>query len=66
MDYKEMYLKMMRASEQAIRILVDAPSLPFGAELIFVQTRQQNSGNTLCITGIICEAWTGKSRTKPA
>ena len=24
MDYKEMYLKMMRASEQAIRILVEA------------------------------------------
>ncbi len=24
MDYKEMYLKMMRASEQAIRILVKA------------------------------------------
>lgn len=29
MDYKEMYLKMMRASEQAIRILVEAPSLQF-------------------------------------
>lgn len=24
MDYKEMYLKMVRASEQAIRILVEA------------------------------------------
>ena len=24
MDYKEMYLKMMRATEKAIRILVDA------------------------------------------
>ena len=36
------------------------------SELIFVQTRQQNSGNTLCITGIICEAWAGKSRSKPA
>lgn len=24
MDYKEMYLKMMRASEQAIRILVES------------------------------------------
>ena len=24
MDYKEMYLKMMRASEEAIRILVNA------------------------------------------
>ena len=31
------------------------------SELFFVKTKQQISGNTLCITGDFCEAWAEKS-----
>ena len=34
-------------------------------ELFFVKTKQQISGNTLCITGDFCEVWAEKSRSKP-
>ena len=34
-------------------------------ELFFVKTKQQISGNTLCITGDFCEVWAEKGRLKP-
>ena len=34
-------------------------------ELFFVKTKQQMSGNTLCIAGHFCEVWAEKSRSKP-
>ena len=35
------------------------------SELFFVKTKQQISGNTLCITGDFCEVWAEKGRLKP-
>ena len=35
------------------------------SEIFFVQTKQQNLGNTLCITEIFYEVWAEKSRSKP-
>ena len=35
------------------------------SELFFLKTKQQISGNTLCITGDFCEVWVEKNRSKP-
>ncbi|MDO4354359.1 MAG: hypothetical protein Q4C93_05275, partial [Clostridia bacterium] len=35
------------------------------SEIFFVQTKQQNLGNTQSITEIFCEVWAEKSRSKP-
>ena len=41
-DYKEMYLKMMRASEEAIRILVQAQQ---ECEEMYLQAEEEKESN---------------------